>query len=1204
MTAYRVTNTSIVLGDISNHFSAHKISESQRKNLSVIAASLVQVLNDVDNILSKQSKLESKATSFRGHVGRAWDRVTFDNEEIRDLRSRLVSTLKALTSFVDGLDRKVMTELVTDQASRSVRQDQLRNQKILDWLASADYAAQHSSIRNRCFAGTGRWILECPEYQRWLRGKGEVLYLQGIPGAGKTFLSAVIIESIQRLPGTGLCYYYCDYDRATDGQLCDVLACFLRQLMYNSISLSVESMFEEHYKNGTRPSLHTIREALQLVIKDLKAVWIVVDALDEYSDTLQRHKFVEELLNLNKATKVNVLVTSRPLPEISRNFAHSATLEVRARDDDMRSYIASHIGALPNFVDRDPDLKKRITDSIIEIADGIFLLVALNLKSLQNMRSKGDLENTLKSLKKGDSGYQNAYAKTMERISSQDRDGLAIDALTWIVYAARPLKILELQHALGTKTNTSEFDESFIPDSDDILDACCGLIRIENESEVVRLIHRTTVDYLKGDGAAWLKEGHMKLSDVCNTYVDFIDVKQGPEDILEHYPLYDYVNLFRDYHNERREQLPDLQQLVKLQQRSTKSSRNISEKAVAEYHHHSRSLPGIIGLHLTSICGLTELMPHFLEFCDVNEEDGFHRTPVSYAVEQGQYEALSVLIGRNAHLDFIYGSGDTLLTHAVRADFNNILTILVKSRSPQLDVPNKDGYTPLHLAALYRNVLAFRILLEAGADPNVLDNLGCTPLLYAVKLEYSEYKTDKWGQSRLKSDLFNEYGMSDEDLEECVIRMNRQNTMRAEDYESIVGQLLTSGANLNLADRSGRTPIWYAHRQGSLASLAYIYKRSMHQQDKFSMADITCVSNTGEQRTASSLCGVSSLNIVTARLPVDIGVYTDNYKKRTILHTVAMSNNISMLIWLLHNQTSTGEATQDERISPQQLVLNYQHDAVKYLPDIDWLNSADVPERIDETWFNASLQGSFRVLKLLVQYQAMHNSMIGVEPDASQAESIVDVDIEYTDANSQKCQKICPMYKEAIQREHWLHAVDKHGQNALHMSIRRGHSITAKYLLEHGSNRYAKDKYGRTILEYACLGSPGAKFMEVIVGSGILEHMIVRENTWSPLHWACRFGDIKLLCLLAEAGFTISVVSTEEPKADWTPLDVAICCGNVCLVDLNGHLKADLYWESLIDCGLVTRDELSGEIVPARKNGLTWLPRLDASLSCAICSDV
>src|SRR5271165_3361898 len=54
------------------------------------------------------------------------------------------------------------------------------------------------------------------------------------------------------------------------------------------------------------------------------------------------------------------------------------------------------------------------------------------------------------------------------------------------------------------------------------------------------------------------------------------------------------------------------------------------------------------------------------------------------------------------------------------------------------NVKDKLQTSPLHYAALYGNAASIKTLLEAGADPNALDNRGATPLVYAA---YSFEKT-------------------------------------------------------------------------------------------------------------------------------------------------------------------------------------------------------------------------------------------------------------------------------------------------------------------------------------------------------------------------------------------------------------------------------------------------------------------------------
>ena len=63
--------------------------------------------------------------------------------------------------------------------------------------------------------------------------------------------------------------------------------------------------------------------------------------------------------------------------------------------------------------------------------------------------------------------------------------------LFWIICAKRPLKTTDVQYAWAVKDSEDMFDETAIPDVEDMLSACCGLVVIDKESEVIRLAHYT-----------------------------------------------------------------------------------------------------------------------------------------------------------------------------------------------------------------------------------------------------------------------------------------------------------------------------------------------------------------------------------------------------------------------------------------------------------------------------------------------------------------------------------------------------------------------------------------------------------------------------------------------------------------------------------------------------------------------------------------
>ncbi|KIK64960.1 hypothetical protein GYMLUDRAFT_380976 [Collybiopsis luxurians FD-317 M1] len=59
--------------------------------------------------------------------------------------------------------------------------------KIYDWLKAPDCSANHVAAADKRTPGTGQWILNHPEYQKW-KDCPNILWIQGKAGSGKTVL--------------------------------------------------------------------------------------------------------------------------------------------------------------------------------------------------------------------------------------------------------------------------------------------------------------------------------------------------------------------------------------------------------------------------------------------------------------------------------------------------------------------------------------------------------------------------------------------------------------------------------------------------------------------------------------------------------------------------------------------------------------------------------------------------------------------------------------------------------------------------------------------------------------------------------------------------------------------------------------------------------------------------------------------------------
>ncbi|KAF6806436.1 ankyrin repeat protein [Colletotrichum sojae] len=109
----------------------------------------------------------------------------------------------------------------------------------------------------------------------------------------------------------------------------------------------------------------------------------------------------------------------------------------------------------------------------------------------------------------------------MERIQGQleDQENLAKDALSWIVCARRPLRTAELQHALAIEQGTEELDEDNVPAIEDIVSVCAGLVTVEEESRIIRLVHYTAQEYFERNKRRWLPDAEHLITVSCVTYL-------------------------------------------------------------------------------------------------------------------------------------------------------------------------------------------------------------------------------------------------------------------------------------------------------------------------------------------------------------------------------------------------------------------------------------------------------------------------------------------------------------------------------------------------------------------------------------------------------------------------------------------------------------------------------------------------------------
>lgn len=347
-----------------------------------------------------------------------------------------------------------------------------------------------------------------------------------------------------------------------------------------------------------------------------------------------------------------------------------------------------------------------------------FLLAQLHLESLLGTTTVKSVRKALARLPTGSDKmvYDRAYKDAMDRIRGQmpDQKDLALQALSWITCAKRPLTSLELRHALAIEEGETQLDEDNIPEIKIILTACAGLVTTEDESGIIRLVHYTTQEFFERTQNEWFPDAETKITLQCITYLSFKDFESGScesEDLLQErlvlHPLCDYSA--RHWGDHARSASSSIDETV-LEFLVNGPNLDAALHALfAEHNLHKRGEGDtpidIDGLHLAAYFGLSGVLAALVRDALVRDEQSLEKhdvllcTPLIWSAKRGHEDTTRFLLEHGANIEAV-------------------------------DAWNR---TPLHWAVEKRHLAVTRLLLEWGADHNARDNIPRLPLELAVR---------------------------------------------------------------------------------------------------------------------------------------------------------------------------------------------------------------------------------------------------------------------------------------------------------------------------------------------------------------------------------------------------------------------------------------------------------------------------------------
>lgn len=799
-------------------------------------------------------------------------------------KQRILIALQFQTFRSDSTIKGDLKSLKSDQtkvlANTVVMLEQSRQAKyetVMSWVSQFDYSKRHTAASSTRTPGTAEWILDTPSFKQWYEGTASILLCSGGPGVGKTITASFVIDHIKEqqmkspfaASETGLAYIYLDYKQRSDLTTDTIVASLVKQL---TVTESHFRIVEDLYSSrkdlkDNAPALQDMEKVLEDLVDEYEKVYLVIDAFDESNSTDTQEALAGLIASLQGTLgQIKVMVTTRARPSALTDLGETVFQELSASAGDIHTYVQHRMQTekrLQRHTSDDESFRKNVTDTIIDRCKGMFLLARLHCDALARARTLADFEDCLKTLPSGVGGLRQTYFEAIERIRSQEKQDVdyAERILAWLCFSARPLKVQELRWALAVspqKTDEVEFNEKRLLPREDLEPLCAGLIVIDENNEEVRLVHHTTQEFFNAEKNLLLADArqsiglacikfltYKRFNRDCKTMEELRDLKQKNPFLqyaVEHFGRHSLdagdggveqtVSLFRKAYslnclNEVRLNIANPQNVIVCSALTTAAEYNLVEVSKRLLEQEG-NMP---------LCNF--------KINDLNVPGAAWRYAAHEAGYAGRPELLDILMSKGrvdlTRTDHI---GNTLLHACSVGNCYNGLEAGLRMHKENINHKNANGNSPLHDAVAFGSEKCVRLLLDAGADPCISNNIRRSPIHEAtahhrgdlVQMLVPAYKSnytfqDAFGISPLHacvtSGLAKEAETILQERPEVVHLRNEPGLTPLHDaaecgFPECAKVLVRYGADIHSLDGFGRTPLFCAVEKGKPLMVTYL----------------------------------------------------------------------------------------------------------------------------------------------------------------------------------------------------------------------------------------------------------------------------------------------------------------------------------------------------------------------------------------------
>ncbi|KAK5215941.1 hypothetical protein LTR47_009475 [Exophiala xenobiotica] len=443
----------------------------------------------------------------------------------------------------------------------------IRYRRVQEWLACPiDSRARHDHAIRQRFGNSGQWLLDDQQFKNWFAPNqctDPLLWLHGIPGAGKTILASIVVEEASKVPGAVILCFYCKQSDEKTSAFLAIAKALLSQLLPSNGSI-LDYLYEKAANSGEAilSTTKAAKECLENALNSCTKVYIVLDGLDEYSRDDRK-----ELTSWFRR-----LITSLP----TANFGSIRCLFVSQEDGYARKDLSmlSQIkmtsaanradieGFCRNWHQKIEAKFGPLTEPEHHVTNVVsqrrmFLFAKLVTWNLHEQTNRADFEAEMQP-DRVPTELDQAYDRIIDRLigptAPPSRRTSILKLLGWLASARRPLKWFEVQCAVsvdlenGVLSVKHQFQE-------DCKDLCASLVEIDS-TQTVTLVHSTTRGYLI---RKHIRESEVELSiaTICVVYLSMpeFECDRPEEDVGKAifrgvYSFADYAVCFWAFHLE------------------------------------------------------------------------------------------------------------------------------------------------------------------------------------------------------------------------------------------------------------------------------------------------------------------------------------------------------------------------------------------------------------------------------------------------------------------------------------------------------------------------------------------------------------------------------------------------------------------------------------------------------------------------------